>query len=264
MNEHTSLAQSWRDAADAWTQAGSDCIGDAEEARRARRRRDLEIARMMAMDMMALLAQGAAGRLMGDAQAIVDKINPYSAMTQMMQAVQRCIHQEEQLDQTVEERAKRLAAEAEAREAERLAAEARAKAAAERAAQPDTGPSVHDRKKLIRRAMGMAARDMDATMSRLERELELDELFLEFDDYGSFSGDAVEITMRLCCDLAEQLGCIDPIEPGGLTDLPKDATPEERVAALRELAQSYLDRAAGKPPDVPAEPAAEPEPAESG
>jgi len=261
MNERSSLAQAWRDAADEWTKAGSDCIGNAEEARRARRRRDLEVSRMMAMDMMALLTEGAAGRLMGDAQAIVDKINPYTAMTQMMRAVQLCIHQEEQLDQTVEERAKRLAAEAEAREARRLAAEARARTASERAARAQADAALTEKKALIRRAVGMAAKDMDFEMGRLDRECELDELFLDFEDYDSFKGDAVEITMRLCCDLAEKMGCRDPLEEGGLTDEPEGTTPEQRLQAMRDLAKSYLDRASDEPPDAPP---AGPQPAESG
>jgi hypothetical protein len=212
---------------------GPEFVGNSREARRARRLRDLEIGRVMAMNMMARLEMGSAGQLFGDAQAIVEKINPYSAMTQMMQAVRRGVALEERIDEDPEDKAARLAKESAARD---------------RAAKAVAAPPLRSKTKAVRRAVRSASYDMDTELDREEREDLLDDLFDDYDEDEDFSGDTVEIVMQLCCDFADRLGVLNPIEQAGILDSPANTTPEQRHAIMRAVAEGYIDRIAPKPP----------------
>jgi len=200
--------------------------GDTREARRTRRMNDLEIGRMLALQAIARLNDGVAGKLFGDAQAIVEKLNdPYLAMSRLYQELRRIVALEEQLDEDAEERAKRLAAEAVAREKAARDAALRQTEAAAAQAEKDT-------KRAVRRAVGFAYRDGFPETTQPDRENLLDDLFDDYDEYQGYGDDPVAVVARMCAEL-------------GLTpEAGPDADPAvtEQARAL-EFARGYLERA---------------------
>jgi hypothetical protein len=237
----------------------TDILADGDAARsdrNAERLRDLAAARRMTMEMMARLSDGAAIRLMGvQANAFDEVKDPYLTMSRLQLGLCRIVALEQRLDESDEMRARRLAEE----EAERQSAAKRAADAAARAEREATTAAAQRKadseETLIRKAVRKASFDMDAKMVIAERESLIDGLFISFDDYRDYADDPAAIVVEMCCDLAVEIGCIDPMEPGGLTDLPKDATHEQRYDAMKALAQSYLDAVSGRPPeDAPAQP----------
>jgi len=235
----------------------------ARSERNAERLRDLAHARRMTMEMMVRLSDGAAVRLMGTQANAYDEVkDPYLTMSRLQMNLCRIVALEQRLDESAEMRDRRLAQEA----AERREAAARAEKQAayakvktdERLAKEKADAG----ERLVRGAVREASFDLDRMMSIADREDLIEALFSGFEAYRDYLDDPAAIVVEMCCDLAIEMGCTDPMEPGGLAGAGRDATQEQRYAAMKALAQAYLDRIAGKPPDDPAP--AEPEPAESG
>ena len=229
----------------------------ARSERNAERLRDLAAARRMTMEMMARLSVGIR---LPEADADEGQIkDPYLTMSRLQLGLCRIVALEQRLDESAEMRARRLVQE----EAERQAAaekateesECRKREADRRTARAETDA----RKTLIRKAVREASFDLDAKMSIAEREDLIAGLFVDFEAYQDYADDPAAIVVELCCDLAVEMGCKDPMEPGGIAGLSRDATDEQRLEAMRALAQDYLDRVKEEPPDAP-----EPELAESG
>jgi hypothetical protein len=231
-----------------------DCRDDAVAAinlalmaaRRASRFGDLDLSQHFTMAMVDRLSKGVTGLLTGDAHDSVEKLkDPFLAMNRMQRELRRTIALAEQLDEDDAQRAKRLAAEAEAaedaaRDAERWEA-GRAAREAEEA-----------KKAAIRRAVTDAARDAwgddtdiddddDEEQDDDDRESVrhlLADLFDDYETYEDYANDPAEIVAKMCAELGlkPKADLLVEAKAGG------DPEAAEQAIAL-ELARGYLERA---------------------
>jgi hypothetical protein len=154
----------------------------AREARRMERLRQLEVLRERADIISAQLCNMIQGKLPPDESAAFAHINdPTLAFTRVCTAIRRMVALEERIDEDAETRA------------ERLAAEAAKRAQAEAAAQIATATQNHHDKIRVNRSLARKAllgdiRARDTDMSRIRRELLLNDLTDDLDDLD-YTGD---------------------------------------------------------------------------
>lgn len=154
----------------------------AREARRMERLRQLEVLRERADIISAQLCAMIQGKLPPDESAAFAHINdPTLAFTRVCTAIRRMVALEERIDEDAETRAERLAAEA----VKRTQAEAAARIAA---AAQDNRDKIRLNRSLARKALLGDIRARDADMSRIRRELLLNDLTDDLDDLD-YSGD---------------------------------------------------------------------------
>ena len=187
--------------------------------RREKRMDALQDCRKYATGLVAWIGDGAHDQLDDRQQKNWDRkvSSPGREMDLATRAVVRVIAAEERLDEDAETRAARIAKE----QAERAEA---------RKAQIPTETEI--RKTAIRRTVAGIYRDAEPNLSWIDRELDLEELFAEFEeDDGE---DPVETVARLCARLGY---APEPQElPDGSTE-----TPEEAKERTLTLARDYYD-----------------------
>jgi len=200
-------------------------VGDTLEAARARRRRDMENARLMAMEVAARMTEAMAGRLPDHECPMFSRIkDPVVSLSRLLRVVGQLGLLEERFAEDAETRAKRIEAEQAAREQAARAARARL----EREAEQDL---YDEKKKTIRSAMRQISRDAEPDLPYAERELRLDDLFEDFENYEDYDGDPVEIVATLCAAMG-----LRPEREFG-----QDDTPEAEKARAHTMAKTYLD-----------------------
>ena len=218
------------DAADGW---------HTPEARRERKARDMELVRMMAVDLAARMSDTIAGRIPQDQCPMLEGIkDPVAAFANLSRAIVQIGMYEDRLDESAEERAQRLAAETAARAQAAKAAEGQrrnSKSEADRAVR-----RIH-----FQRAMREIALDSMPDADAHEREEVLDELFLDFDydSNASYDGDLAETILDLCARAGFNF---EPKDPAQWDEKPD---PAERRAAALKLVRSYLDATASRGDD---------------
>jgi hypothetical protein len=193
------------------------------EERMRKSRRDhrmwvLQNARQAAAGLVTWIADGVHDRLDDDQQKNWDRkvADPARSMDLATRALVRVVAAEERLDEDAETRAARIAAE-QAKRAEALRHRAIDQA--------------ETRKKTIRRTMTGILRDAEPDLDWVERELQLEDLFEDFEDDGQ---DPVEAVARLCARLGY---APEPEElPDGSTE-----TPQEAQGRTMALARAYYD-----------------------
>ena len=98
---------------------------ETAEGRRERRRQDMEITRLMSMDVAARIAETFAGRLPEYNAPLLARIkDPVSALATLNRSIVQIAMYEDRLDETTEERTARIVAEAEAKVKTERAAQA--------------------------------------------------------------------------------------------------------------------------------------------
>ncbi len=215
-------------------EAASTAEAAAREARRQRRLalvgRLMEAGEEAAMN----LTEGMAGRLFGDRLEAYLRINdPALAWSRVTRTVRQLAALEERFDESDETRAARIAAEhAAARNAAR-AAESKREAQVEADARDEA-------KELARDAIREIYREAAPETPSPEREQLLHDLFADYAFKGDFSGDAVDIIVKI-------------MRTAYLTDDGSD-TDDETMEVTREEAQAYIDAirsAGGLQPEQP-------------
>jgi hypothetical protein len=210
---------------------GAEPWNDPVEERRAVRRRDMEILRLASMEAAFHITEFIAGRLPNWKKEALEKLdNPVAALANLNRSIIQITLAEERFDETREERAERVKAEAEAKvRAEREAEAARIQAEAKL------------RRAENRRDIQGAVRAVSLSNLNLafpDREKRLGDLFreLDHDDDGVslYDGDPVEAAAGLCLRLG--------IAPREAAD-PKSLL--ERRAALAELARVHIEALRG-------------------
>jgi hypothetical protein len=201
------------------------------EARRERRARDMELARMMAIEVAARMAEAMAGRIPEYQCPMFGQIkDPVAAFANLNRAIIQIAMYEDRLDESAEERAARLAAENTAR------AQAAQKAETQRGYTQSQGRRA-ERRTHIQRAMREITIDCKPDLDCHEREDLLDELFLEydFDENASWDRNPAEIVYDLCARVGFEFTPIDP----ALRNEERD--PADRRSDALKLVQHYLD-----------------------
>ena len=217
--------------------------GHAEEAERRRamrreiRRRDLEIARISALEASLLTTEYIAGRLPGWKRDIFEHVrDPVASLANLGRAVIQLTLAEDRFDESDAERVERVRAEAEAQV--RAAREA------------DTARAYTDgqtRRAENKRQVHQTVRAVTIAGLKLpfaDREKLLADLFRELDAEDLYDADPAETVADVCVRLGIAAGGVDlkPIL--------------ERRAALAELARGHIEALRGKHPlDEDEEPA---------
>jgi len=164
------------------------------EARRAARRRDMEILRLSSLEAALHLTEYIAGRLPNWKRAALEEIaNPVAALANLNRSIVQICLAEDRFDESAEERAARVRAEAEAQ------AKAEAKAAAERAYTESQIRRVENK-----RQAQQAIRAITLSTLRLlpsEREKALAAVFRELEASGAYDGDPAEAVADACMQL---------------------------------------------------------------
>jgi hypothetical protein len=180
-------------------QTDGEAASEAERraARRERRLEGLAATRERCEAAIARLEDGTACRLPYDQQEAFERMrDPYLAMARLAMAVERIAVREDKLDQDDETRAAAYAA---ADAAEKAAEERAARSAeARRLAQP-----MEDKKYLVRRAVGMAHRDVFPDLLSWERDAALKDIFEGYEEFSDWVGDPLDLVAAFCRDLSE-------------------------------------------------------------
>jgi hypothetical protein len=202
------------------------------EARRERRARDMELARMMAIEVAARMAEAMAGRIPEYQCPMFGQIkDPVASFANLNRAIIQIAMYEDRLDES----AARLAAEKAAREQAAQNAEAQRKYTQSQVRRAE-------RKTHIQRAVREITLDAQPDLDCHTRDDVLDELFLEYDldENASWDRNPAEIVHDLCTRIGIEFVALDP----GLQDEKRD--PAERRADALALAQRYLDATASR------------------
>jgi hypothetical protein len=202
---------------------GAEPWNDPVEQRRAVRRRDMEILRLSGMEAALHVTEYIAGRLPPWKRDALAKVaNPVAALTNLNRSLVQLYLAEERFDESAEERAARVKAEAEAR------AKAEAAEAAERAY---TASQV--RRAENKRQVQQTVRAITLTSLRLsfeDREKILGDLFRDLDAGDAYDCDPAETIAGLCVRLGVKFD--DPAQHA--------AHYRERKARLVALARAHL------------------------
>lgn len=208
--------------------AGAEPWNLPVEERRAIRRRDMEILRLASMESAFHITEYIAGRLPNWKKQALEKLdNPVAALANLNRSIIQMTLAEDRFDETCEERAERIKAEAEAQaRAEREADAGRLQAEATL------------RRAETKRQAQAAVRAITLSSLRLpfaDREKILAELFRELEDDEICDGDPAEIAAGLCLRF-------------GIPT--KGADPKyilERRAELAKLARAHIEALRGAP-----------------
>jgi len=198
------------------------------EERRATRRRDMEIMRLSAMEAALHTTEYICGRLPGwKCQAFAKVTDPIASLANLNRAIVQVTLAEDRFDETAEERAARIKAEAEAK--------VRAEQAA--AAERDYTAQQIRRAENKRQAQG-AIRAITLDYIRLpytNREELFADLFRELEADGAYDADPAETVADVC----HRLALTTKIAPDTVID-----TPDGLIARRKRLlafARTYLD-----------------------
>jgi hypothetical protein len=208
---------------------GAEPWNDPVEQRRADRRRDMEILRLVSLESAVHITEYIAGRLPNWRKEAVEKLrSPVADLANLNRSIIQITLAEDRFDETGEERKARVIAEAEAKvRAEREAEAARAQAEATL------------RRAENKRQAKSAVRAVTLSSLRLpfsDRERMLAELFRELDNDASLSacdGDPAELAADLCVRLG--IGAKDVSTKHIL----------ERRAAFTALARAHIEALRG-------------------
>jgi hypothetical protein len=226
------FAAEMQDRQRAIAQNGAEPWNDPVEVRRARRRRDLELLRLGAMEAAFHMVDHVAGRLPAWKGEVFQHVkDPLASLANLNRAVIQITLAEDRLDETDEERALRIKTEAEA--------EARARHDAETAR---LAAEVQIRRAANQRQVEGAVRAITLSSLNLnyyDREKLLTGLFKELEAGDAYDRDPQAAVTDLCLRLG-----IGPKNKGA------DAKfIIERRAALAEVARAHLEALRG-PQDV--------------
>jgi hypothetical protein len=171
------------------------------EARRAARRRDMEILRLSSLEAALHLTEYIAGRLPNWKRAALEDIaNPVAALANLNRSIVQICLAEDRFDESAEERAARIKAEAEAQAKAERAAEAERAHAADQVRRTDN-----------KRQAQQAIRAITLSTLRLtlsEREKLLSGLFRQLDATDAYEGDPAEAVADACILIGA-----DPADP---------------------------------------------------
>jgi hypothetical protein len=180
------------------------------------------------------LTEGMAGRLFGDKLEAYLRIgDPALSWSRVTRTIRQLAALEERFDEDDETRAARIAAERATAQNAARTAEAEREAQAEAEARGET-------KELARDAIREIYRDAAPETPSPEREQLLHDLFADYAFKGDFSGDAVDIVVKI-------------MRTAYLTDDGSD-TDDETMEVTREEVQAYIDAirsAGGLAPEQP-------------
>ena len=197
---------------------GAEPWNDPIEKRRADRRRDMEILRLVSMESAVHITEYVAGRLPNWKKPALEGLrDPIASLANLNRSIIQITLAEDRFDETSEERA------------ERIKAEAEAKARAEREAEATR------RRAENKREVRSTVRAITLSSLRLpfsDRERMLADLFRELEDENACDGDPAEIAADLCV----RLGIAKGADPSYLL---------ERRAALTALARSHIEALRG-------------------
>ena len=201
------------------------------EKRRAERRRDMALLRLASMESAIHITEYIAGRLPPWKRDALEKIdNPVAALANLNRAIIQITLAEDRFDETCEERAERVKAEAEAKiRAEREAETARAYTEAQIRKAENKRQVQTTVRAITLSSLNLAYRDREKLLADLFAELELAD---------AYDGDPVETAVEVCV----RLGI-------GLKDMNKDKTVPawllERRTALTTLVRAHLQALRG-------------------
>ena len=215
-------------------QNGAEPWNDPVEVRRARRRRDMELLRLGAMETAFHMVDHVAGRLPAWKGEVFEHVkDPLASLANLNRSIIQITLNEDRLDETGEERALRIKAEAEAEVRARHEAEtARAAAEAERTRAAN------------KRQVEGAVRAITLSSLNLnyhDRETLLAGLFKELETGDAYDGDPEATVADLCLRLG-----IGPKDKGADPKLIR-----ERRAAMAKIARAHLEALRG--PHMPAD-----------
>jgi hypothetical protein len=201
------------------------------EERRATRRRDMEILRLSAMEAALHTTEYICGRLPNWKREAFEKVtDPVASLANLNRAIVQITLAEDRFDESAEDRAARIKAEAEA------------KVRAEQAAAAERDYTAHqirkaENKRNVQNAVRAITLDY-VTLPYGDREKLFDDLFQELEANDAYDADPAETVANICSRLAIVRRIVPPTEvrtPDGKTDL---AARKARVVAF---AQTYLD-----------------------
>ena len=157
------------------------------EERRAARRRDMEILRLSSLEAALHLTEYIAGRLPNWKRAALEEIaNPVAALANLNRSIVQICLAEDRFDESAEERAARIKAEA----------EAQAKAEAERAKTASQIRRAENKRQAQRAIRAITLPALRLTFS--ERERLLTSLFKQLEASGAYDGDPADAVADAC------------------------------------------------------------------
>jgi hypothetical protein len=219
-------------------QSGAEPWNAPLEERRATRRRDMEIMRLSAMEAALHTTEYICGRLPAWKQEAFEKVNdPIASLANLNRAIVQITLAEDRFDESAEDRAARIKAEAEAR--------VRAEQAA--AKEHDYTAGQIRRAENKRQAHG-AIRAIALDYIRLpsgDREDLLDSLFDIWEAEDAYAADPAETVADACAQLALTPRIVPDAEiqtPDGKID------PVARKTRLVTFARTYIDLMRSEPP----------------
>jgi hypothetical protein len=212
-------------------QNGAEPWNDPAEVRRETRRRDMEIMRLSAMEAALHTTEYICGRLPGWKREPFEKItDPVASLAKLNRAIVQITLAEDRFDESAEDRAARIKAEAEAKvRAEQAAATAHTDA--ERTLQRA------ENKRHVQQAVRAITLDY-LRLPYADRERLFADLFRELEANGAYDADPAETVADICVRLAlvpKIVPDADIKTPDGTIDL------AARKARLLAFARKYLD-----------------------
>jgi hypothetical protein len=210
---------------------GAEPWNDPAELRRETRRRDMEVMRLSAMEAALHTTEYICGRLPGWKREPFERItDPVAALANLNRAIVQITLAEDRFDESTEERAARITAEAEAKV---RAAEAAL------AARGDAERTLRRAENRRRTHGAIRAIALDyIRLPRRDREDLFADLFGEWDTEDAYDADPAEIVANACArlQLTSRIVPIAEIQtPDGKIDL------AARKARLVAFAHTYLD-----------------------
>ena len=211
---------------------GAEPWNDPLEVRRETRRRDMEILRLASMESALHTTEYIAGRLPGWKRGAFETVrDPLASLANLNRSIIQITLAEDRFDESGEERAARIKAEAEAKAKAEQAAEAQRAYSASQRRRAENKRQVQS----AVRAITLDSLDLDYE----DRETLLDALFLDFDlQDGNYGRDPADIVAELCARLDVTGGAPDG-EAVSTGDTPID--PATRRARTLAMAREYLD-----------------------
>jgi hypothetical protein len=220
-------------------QNGAEPWNDPAEVRRATRRRDMEIMRLSAMEAALHTTEYICGRLPAWKREPFEKVtDPVASLANLNRAIVQITLAEDRFDESAEDRAARIKAEA----------EARVRAAEAAAAEQDyTARQIRraENKRQTHGAIRAIALDY-IRLPRADREDLFADLFREWEEEDAYDGDPAQIVADACARLALTPRIVPDAEirtPDGEIDL------LARKTRLLAFARTYLDLMKPEGPD---------------
>ena len=205
---------------------GAEPWNDPIEVRRATRRRDMEILRLASMESALHTTEYIAGRLPSWKREAFETVrDPLASLANLNRSIVQITLAEDRFDETGEERAARIVAEAKA-------------AAAERTYSADQLRRVENKRQVQQTVRAISLSCLEPKLDYHQREELLGDLFLDFEEDNDYAGDPAETVADLCT----RLGAERTIAPDA------DAEPLDlitRRARIVALARAYIEALRG-------------------